>query len=588
MRLHYFILLLYSGIGQAQIQFTDVAEMVGIDVVKDIYTIGNGISFVDFNNDGLDDLTIGTEKGKPIAFYQNIGGTFERLPALVDHQEEAKQILWVDYNNDGENDLFVATSEGISRLYRNNGNLQLEDVTQQAGLPMQSYFTYGACFGDVDRDGWLDFYMVDHDFDNRSVGNHLFRNNQDGTFSEITTSSNTADKGKIPFCSAFFDFNNDKWPDLFTANDKLTINTLLVNIGQGVFRDVSAITNTNLRMNAMCVAIGDYDNNGWQDIYITNTPVGNALMKNLGSDYPGLLPTFAEVAAQTGTGFYGNGWASNFLDADNDCQLDLYVSGSIPGSDGISSLFYRNIGDGQFEIAEASGLEADTTASFTNAIGDFNQDGFPDIFVQNNPPFKHQLWENKGSNQSWLKIRLQGVLSNRDAVGTKIEAYIGNIYQQRYRHCGIGFLGQNTKTEIIGMDNFTTIDSLVITWPTGHIDRLFNIPANQTLFIMEGSTNHGEIEVDEDIILTVSNHNQNPDITISLFPNPATDQLNITRTSIQKAEYLIKGLQGQLIKKGQLSSLSHSIDVSSLPDQIYTIEIWTEGQQLLSRKWVKQ
>ena len=164
------------------------------------------------------------------------------------------------------------------------------------------------------------------------------------------------------------------------------------------------------------------------------------------------------------------------------------------------STFYQNDRAGGFYIPDA-GFDSDTMRSFCHAIGDFNADGRPDIAVVNHSPDDNQLWSNSGSNNNWIKVELEGVISNRDAVGARIEIHTANGYQQRQVHCGIGFLGQNSETEIIGLETLDMVDSLIVTWPTGHIDRLFQIEANQKLFIEEGSTTGGEISIDPDITI---------------------------------------------------------------------------------------
>ena len=586
-------LLLISSLLHGQLYFADAAAGVGLDYTKQTNTIGNGVSFCDFDGDGFDDITLATEAGKPIEFYRNNGGQFEKLSSLVDHTEEAKQVLWVDFDNDGDKDLYVCTFNGINRLYKQTGTLIFEDITERCGLPLEEQFSYGACWGDVDRDGWLDLYYSNrkasiYDSNNQ---NRLFKNNADGSFREITWEANVADQGKIPFCSAFFDVNNDQWPDIYTANDKLTENTLLVNNGDGTFSDLSIATAANKRMNAMCVAVGDYDNDGWQDVYVSNTPIGNGLFHNLGIfDATGSWPLgFEEIAGPSGVGFYGNGWGSNFLDADNDGDLDLYASGSYPGTEQVSSRFFTNEGNGQFIIPDA-GFQGDTTSSYCNAIGDFDQNGFPDILVQNNYPFAVQLWQNSGDTLNWLKIGLEGTLSNRDAIGARIDIYTAGHYQMRYRHCGIGFLGQNSETEIIGLGTADQADSVIVRWPTGHIDRLFNVEANSTLYVLEGSTTDGIISVSPDVQLTTEvSANYSPDIDrqIRLSPNPAHHFLEISVLENGPTEYSIVDMLGRVYAQKKITRSSWRVNIDAFPSQQYLIRFIDRRGRVWSKKWMK-
>ncbi|MFQ5447978.1 MAG: CRTAC1 family protein, partial [Saprospiraceae bacterium] len=514
-----------------------------------------------------------------IYFYKNVNGTFQKLDPLVPHNEEAKQVLWVDFDNDGDKDLYVATFTGTNRLYRNTGSLNFEDITVAAGLPVNEHRTFGACWGDFDRDGWLDLYYGERKYPPGSEvnENHLFRNNADGTFTEVTAVAQAGDPGKIPFCSAFLDYNNDKWPDLYTANDKLSINTLLENNGDGTFTDVSTATHADLEMDAMCVAVGDYDNDGWQDVYISDIENGSELLHSLGAtDTSGV--TFENTAATAGVGFYGIGWGSNFFDADNDGDLDLYVSGMLIGASVISSAFYQNEGDGTFSWPADAGFAGDTVSSFNNAIGDFNADGFPDIMVVNTEPFKAQLWQNGGGGNQWLKLDLEGVLSNRDGVGAKIEIFSNGHYQMRYKHCGIGFLGQNSGTEIIGLGSQTVADSIRITWPTGHVDHLYGVAAGQTLFVAEGSTTGGDIFVDDDVNLTIVANEEVPreGRHVRVFPNPVASILNVRLSGRHFSRFALLDGGSRVMSAGSVLSEAFQLDVTPAGSGAFFLVVWNE------------
>jgi len=186
--------------------------------------------------------------------------------------------------------------------------------------------------------------------------------------------------------------------------------------------DVSSFTQSGIVISAMCVTIGDYNNDALQDIYITNIADGNVLLKN--KTLTG-LHYFTDATDETNVGFYGTAWGSNFLDADNDGALDLYVSGAEVGANSPSSTFYKNDNNGSFSPT-FMGFQGDTVKSYCNGVGDFNQDGFPDIMVSNFAPYPSQLWQNAGGTNNWLKIKLQGVKSNSQGIGSKIEIYSNN------------------------------------------------------------------------------------------------------------------------------------------------------------------
>ena len=574
-----------------QVHYSNVANAVGIQHSY-VGILGGGVSFADFDNDGLDDITIATGGGEKSHFYKNNGNGFTKIIAPVPDTGQAKQILWVDFDNDGDYDLYVANYGSANRLYENTGQLIFEDITENAGLPINNYNTYGACFGDIDRDGWLDLYYCDRiPFMTSENRHYLFKNNADGTFTDITEVSQTKDGGKVPFCSAFIDYNNDKWPDIYTAHDKVTIpNVLLENNGNGTFADVSIASNSDMKMDAMCVNPGDYNNDGRIDIYITNTPNGgSALLHNIGPGGGGQVK-FGNAAIFAGVNFPGRtGWGSVFLDADNDSDMDLYVTAADYGDIAQSNTFYLNNGNNTFSEPDA-GFEGDTTITYNASIGDFNDDGFPDIIVLNQAPFSTQLWKNIGGDNNWIKIKLQGVLSNRDAIGSKIEIYSGGQYQMRYTLCGNGFLGQNSLTEIIGLKNNTKADSIVVTWPTGHVDRLFDIYNGERLTVIEGSSTNGEIHVDDDVELALPPTNAVGEIRETpfyIYPNPTSDLLYIKTTGNTILHYFLLNQNGQILYSTQHHSVDMSINVTSfLPGHYYLLAIDEYGLKHVG-KWLK-
>jgi ASPIC and UnbV/FG-GAP-like repeat/Secretion system C-terminal sorting domain len=569
----------------AQIVYEDVALEYGILHAYINPTTGGGVSFFDFDRDGLDDITLATESGRQLAFYLNKGDHFELIDALVDNVEAAKQILWVDYDNDGDSDLYVAAFEGHNRMYENNGNLEFTEITEACGFPIDRHRGYGACWGDYNRDGWLDLYFNSRkipDTEDQINTNRLFKNNADRTFTEVTDFANAAAANKTPFCSSFIDYNNDKWPDLYTAQDKQMGNTLLRNQKDGTFLDVSSATNTGFEMNAMCVAPADINHDGWTDIYVANTPEGNICLLNNGPVGIEGEVTFEEVSELLGITFNGIGWGSHFFDADNDGDLDLYVSGAITGTTSVSSLFYENVGGLKFEALDPINMKGDTAASFSNAIGDLNSDGLTDIVVQNNVPFKFDVWKNQTNNENnWVKIKLEGVLSNRDGIGARIESYSLDLYNSSYATCGIGFLGQNSSLIHFGLGSQSVVDSLIVTWPTGHIDKFYAVSANQVFFVKEGQSTNGEISIDPDIdIITsivaqpVAKESQLLDKLV-IYPNPGSSTIDILnkQDGLYNADILIRSADGKESIRILDHPLDQTIDIESLKPGIYFLEV---------------
>ncbi|MEL6142823.1 MAG: CRTAC1 family protein, partial [Bacteroidota bacterium] len=392
--------------------------------------------------------------------------------------------IWLDYDNDGDKDLYIsAYNNGGNRLYQNQGGFSFLDVTATAFGSATNVDAYGSVWADFNKDGWLDLYICLYDV---TTTNLLFQSNGDGTFSNVT-SGNTANDGDKPSFDAFFtDYNADGWPDLYVVNDKYGYtNGLYRNNGDGSFSDVSAISNANVSIDAMNAGGADYDNDGLLDLYVTNSPEGNVLLKNMGNG------SFSDVTVAAGVGFYRIGWAANFFDFDNDMDKDLYVSCLSFGNAANPNALYINQGNGSFTepLYNTGGLGGiDYGNSYSNAIGDINNDGQLDIAVSQSDPHPFLLWRNDEVNASnWIKVNLLGTTSNADGIGSWIEVWTNGQKQVHYTHCSMGYLGQNSSNYHFGLGSNTTVDSLIIRWPSGIVDRLTNISnLNQVISVVEG------------------------------------------------------------------------------------------------------
>ena len=556
----------------SQISFENNATTLGIDFSTGTTSDGNGVTFYDFDGDGWDDITFASGSDRDLKFFKNNNGVFSEISLNVsDLVFQTKQANWVDFDNDGDKDLFVTSDTNGNRLFRNTGSLNFEDITSSSGLITTNIFSYGASWGDYNNDGFLDIFISNRDpsiF--TTTPNYLYRNNGDGTFTDVSEDAGIDRLSHLSFCSAFFDFNNDGWQDIYIANDKFTQENLLYkNNGDGTFTEVGASSGTNIAIDAMTVTIGDYNNDGWQDIYVSNSPGGNVLFRNNGDE------TFTDVADTSGTIFNSIGWGATFLDADNDMDLDLYVSGSnVTLPDLISAAFYENLNNGQFQIPSNAGFANDIGYSFSNSAGDINNDGFPDFVVTNSNDQDIFLWENTSSStNNWLKINLEGVTSNKDGIGSVIEISINNQSQFRYTHCGEGYLSQKSSSEFFGLGTNTIIDSIKVTWLSGTVDIFTNTSANQTLNIVEGSST----------VLSTNNF----DITnITLYPNPAEDILKVS-SNINMNKIQIYNTLGQLISSKDNNGLEGSINTSNYLSGVYYISITTDSGDI-TKKFIKQ
>ncbi|MFY0604347.1 MAG: VCBS repeat-containing protein [Flavobacteriaceae bacterium] len=548
------------NISWSQLSFVDNASSLGVGFTYGDSFHGGGVSFVDFNQDGRDDLTYSTEFGEEILFFRNdiSGFTKIELPGIT-HSYQAKQVLWVDYDNDGDLDFFTTSMNGFNKLYQNNGALSFTDVTSTVGIFTENLNTFGASFGDIDNDGDLDLFISNRGIDPEQR-NYLYRNDN-GHFVDITIAAGINISPEQSFCAAFFDYNNDGDQDIYVANDKYTnTNRLYKNNGDGTFDDVSASSGTGVNIDAMSTTIADYNRDGWFDIYVTNTSAGNHLFKNNGDG------TFTDTASITGTAFNSIAWGAVFFDADNDTNLDLYVSGNLDGSNAtlLSAAFFLNNGDDTFSIPSAVGFDDDNRTSYSNAIGDVDNDGDADVVVMNETDH-YFLWQNLSfTNNNWLKIKLEGVAGNKNGIGNKIEVRANGVSQYRYTLCGEGYLGQNSLYEFVGLDNATTIDYIKITWNhSGQVETINNVQPNQSITIQEGN---GVLSTSE---VTSSAFN--------IFPNPSNNGMfNIYfNKDISDVNVEIFDFSGRLIYSKKGLQKNDVLDLENYARGVYIAKITT-------------
>ncbi len=483
----------YYGLGQTF--FSDVQSIRVDQEVRygDVVTFhGPGVSFADYDGDGWDDISIPASTTRDFQFLHNTGGQFEvqQLP-ITSGGIESQQLTWVDFDNDGDLDFFATSDVGQCWFYRNDGNGLYTDIFTASKIAQQQWKYAGVSWGDYNNDGNLDAFLLVRDTDIERH-NLLYRNEGDGTFTDVTMEAGLSLERKLTLAAVFLDYNRDGYQDIFLANDKETIaNQLYLNSGDGTFQDVSIASGLDIRMDGMSATIGDYDRDGWTDIYITNgstvdfseSVIGNAFMRNNKDN------TFTNIALQNGTRFDSFGWGSVFLDTENDGYLDLYVSGELDGSDGkLPSAYYENDGTGNYNIPPNAGFENNTYASYGNAIGDIQNDGLPDIAVVNVEDQPLNIWENQSLNTgNWLKVKLQGTTSNRMGIGSFIKVKAGENLYYEYTACGEGFISQNSFSEFFGIGDVTTIDYVQVTWLSGQTDRIENVTPNQAITIVEGS-----------------------------------------------------------------------------------------------------
>lgn len=469
------LLGVFTATGQT---YTDQVDLLSQSLQYPMSEYAGGVSFVDWNGDGLDDITIARMGASPL-IYQNNGSGFTMVQPINDLVNgETKAVIWVDYDNDGDKDLFTTEYLGPPRLYKNTGG-ELQNVTLEAGFASTNYESFGASWGDFDRDGFLDVYLSNYDLTD-GIENQCYHNNGDGTFTDVTDILGIGNGMKTSFCALWWDYNRDGWQDLFVANDRSPFFNAMYRNQDGTFSDTSDPLGLFENIWSMSTSAADYDNDGDLDLYVSNAWEGHRLY-NQNDD-----GTFYNVAGESGIYDINFAWAAQWIDYNLDGLQDLYIcyEPHVLGSDGINQML---VNDGElFFYDNSMGLDVLATESHSTALGDWNEDGVFDIFCYNEEPDVSTLWTSGEVQGTYLKVGLTGVISNRDAIGSFITIWVNGGQQLRHTYCGEGYLTQNSSKEIFGLDGATSVDSLQVIWPSGLIDMLYDIPSNQCISVIEG------------------------------------------------------------------------------------------------------
>jgi hypothetical protein len=508
------LIVFFVGVNQLLLSqtFTDVASQQNVNVyLQSIDQWAVGMSCYDFNQDGWDDLTYPMHNDS-VKFFVNNAGTFTEIPSFINAIGKMKQLLWVDYDNDHDLDIFITYHDKGIRMHQNNGAFQFTDVTASIGFTTQEMFSYGASFADYDKDGFLDVYVANYESSTYFPGatpheNYLYHNNGDGTFSDVTATAGVGNGLQTSFCGVWIDLNNDSWLDLHVINDRYTtLNALYINNGDGTFTDEAASWNLTMPLaNPMSNSFSDFDNDDDYDLFVTNTSGATIqddsynFMVNNGNNY------YTDLLNQYGIDSTHWAWGALWVDIDNDMFEDLLIATGelspvqIPEHE---SWFYKNNHGQSFTYWNDSILFNTKGKSFCPVKGDFNNDGFYDIAIQNDSPTNTFLMQNSGGNSNnYLKIQLVTTVSNAQGIGTEIEVYAGGIKQMQTVQCGEGLCGQSSQYLIFGVGQSTLIDSVVTTFPSGIVKVDYAVLPNQKITISESTTYYLDVFPNDTIYL---------------------------------------------------------------------------------------
>jgi hypothetical protein len=523
------------------IQFRDISAEAGIHFSHNNgafgkkwlpETMGPGCAFIDYDNDGYPDLLIVNSDDWPghrrvpettlKLYHNNRNGTFTDVTSKSGLAVSmfGLGVAVGDFDNDGYDDIFI-TALGQSRLFHNNGNGTFSDVTKQAGLWGPNEFSTSAAWLDYDRDGKLDLLVANYvqwapqtDIVCTLDGAHksyctpesykgtslrLWHNLGNGRFEDATEEAGLYDPTSKSLGIAIVDFNSDGWPDLLVANDTQP-NKLYLNKRNGTFEERGvaagiAFSEDGIARAGMGVDAADYDRSGAPSIIITN--FANQMFSLYHNEGNGL---FVDEAPQSEVGratLITLGFGCFFVDYDNDGWQDIFIAdGHIENqiervqkrvSYAEPPHLFRNIGAGRFEevTSQMGRAFASPKVARGAAYGDIDNDGFVDFVLTTNggPTY---LFHNEGGANHSLRVRLVGTTSNRDGIGAVVHVISDQDKQWKVVHSGSSYLSQSELTLTFGLGRKTKADTVEIKWPSGYVDRLSKISADQTVTIEEG------------------------------------------------------------------------------------------------------
>ncbi len=530
-----------SAAPSEHIRFADITRAAGIHFVHNTgsfgkkylpETLGPGVAFIDYNNDGWQDIFFvnGTrwsghpgQVTTPALYRNNHDGTFTDVTrqAGLAIPMYGLGVAVGDYDNDGYDDIFV-TTYGQSHLFHNNGNGTFTDVTKQAGLWGPHDLSTSAAWVDTDRDGRLDLLVANYvqwtpetDLYCTMDGVHksfctpesyhgaslrLWHNNGNGTFTDVTKQAGLDDPTSKSLGIAILDANQDGWPDIAVSNDTEP-NKLYINNRNGTFTEKGipegiAYSEDGVARAGMGIDAADYNRSGYPSLLITN--FSNQMIALYQNQQNGLFVDVAPTSSIGRTSLLTLGFGCFFFDYDLDGWPDIYIAdGHIdPAIEAIQHRvhyaeqphLYRNLdGNGFADETAAVGAAFDSPRVARGAAyGDINNDGAPDIVITtNNGPA--QLFLNEGATNHALRIKLVGTKSNRDGIGSVVLVQSATTSQKLMLRSGSSYLSSSELVLTFGLGSSTRANVIEVHWPSGMVTRLTSINADQILTIREGS-----------------------------------------------------------------------------------------------------
>lgn len=449
--------------------------------LTDIITNSWNASWVDYNNDGYDDIFVCDFSQNALnQIYTNNGdGTFSgsNMQNIINEPGASASTTFGDIDNDGDKDMHCAVNLGSkSDLYTNNGNPNY-NFTKNNTDPSSSYSGYhhGSAFVDYNNDGNLDLFISDYIAVNF---NELYLGQGDGSFTKVQNSSITNEASRS-VTGSWGDYNNDGFQDLFIPNGDSTNNSLYKNLGNGNFVKISTGAIVNDGVNCVGSAWGDFNNDNYLDLYVTSSSNGvNYLYRNNGDE------TFTRITNGDIVNDKGFSHGCEWADVNNDGYIDLYVTNDLEQEKAL----YINNGDETFTKKTNEIIASATSNSRGIAFSDIDRDGDLDLFMSTRNEVD-RFFINNGNSNNWVCFKLIGTNSNLSAIGARIRIKHNGRWQTREINAQSGFGGQNSMISHFGLgSNNSNIDSIVIHWPSGYKQYLINQTINQYHTISEDNS----------------------------------------------------------------------------------------------------
>ncbi len=503
----FFIFLSFSATAQVFSEISDSLALKQMHVDK--HAIGGGAAWFDINNDGYQDFYVTGGDERDHLYLNQKNGTFTEIGIAAGlgttNSIKTVGVVTGDIDNDGYRDIFVTTDEHHHNLlFKNNGNNTFTESSSTSGI-MDTAWSTSAVFGDYNLDGYLDIYVANYvDYNdsasspffmnvNNGLENYLYKNNGNGTFTEVANKLNVNEDGS-GLVVIFTDYDLDNDLDIYVGNDNgiwTNKNVMYRNeYPLDSFTNVSSITKLDFGLSNMGLAVGDFDEDQQLDIYLTDL-LKNILAKNNGNN------TYTDVA-QTQSVQITNRvcWGTFFLDYNNDTYPDLFVAtGNIMGPANLHfqlDQVFKNK-KGNYSNAPLNEGINDSTRARGATWCDFDLDGDQDLLVigtefDTTYITNLKFYENTSTADSnWIDIKVQGTKSNRDGYGTKVSLFANGRNLIQELSGGSSYLSQNPTVAHFGLGSIAKVDSVILTWPGGAKQTIQNLNTKQRLTFLEGA-----------------------------------------------------------------------------------------------------